>query len=500
MKRILTIVVAFAMLITVASALGATVAAQSLAWDGSYGDKFAGGDGTSENPYLISNGVELSLIESMTNYEDNDCAGLHFKLIDDINLGGQEWYPIGEGVGFKGIFDGNGKTIYNAIIKSGKYTALFGRIDGGTVKDLKLDYITVEGYQIYAAALSAQANNGCTVENIEIGENVTVTNSNTCDPNALVGGCVSMAISNGSVFKNIRTSAKIIVNNSVASSIYAGGVFAACGGSAHFENVIFDGEIVCDNDNAKGASALIGGICGSAGAKKLDFTMKNAINYGSIKGSGKHFIAGGIVGFASSDVTSADVCGNFENVYNASADISAPNGAGFFVGKLAMPLILTGNNKFISGGSYKGFAGVTLLGLTAPDASTYMTATSDADFVIDRNVLAIVDAVSAALPTWNEVTLTDPEPPVDSTPTETDPIIPEDTDPVTPEDTAPVTPTETEPQTPVETNPQTPAQTQKPSAGTEKPTDEGGCGSVIASGLAIFAVVSLAGSVLTKKK
>ena len=100
----------------------------------------------------------------------------------------------------------------------------------------------------------------------------------------------------------------------------------------------------------------------------------------------------------------------------------------------------------------------------------------------------------------NDTPPTDWQPPVDSTPTETDPIIPEDTDPITPEDTDPITPPETDPQTPVETKPQTPAQTQKPSAGTEKPADDGGCGSVIASGLAIVAVVSLAGVALAKKK
>ena len=99
----------------------------------------------------------------------------------------------------------------------------------------------------------------------------------------------------------------------------------------------------------------------------------------------------------------------------------------------------------------------------------------------------------------NDIPPTDWQP-EESTPTETDPIIPEDTDPITPEDTDPITPTETDPQTPVETNPQTPAQTQKPSAGTEKPADDGGCGSVIASGLAIVAVVSLAGVALAKKK
>lgn len=73
--------------------------------------------------------------------------------MNDIDLAGIEWIPIGISADspnkFKGIFDGNGKTIRNLEIDTtnpAKYqaTGLFGALNG-TVKNFTLDGVTIAG-------------------------------------------------------------------------------------------------------------------------------------------------------------------------------------------------------------------------------------------------------------------------------------------------------------------------------------------------------------------
>ena len=64
------------------------------------------------------------------------------KLTDDIDLTKVEaWTPIGnynsysDYVEFGGVFDGAGHRIYNlTIVNTKAYQALFGRVNGGTIK------------------------------------------------------------------------------------------------------------------------------------------------------------------------------------------------------------------------------------------------------------------------------------------------------------------------------------------------------------------------------
>ena len=80
----------------------------------------AEGDGTEENPYMISSAEVLSQLADEVN-GGNDCSGIHFKLSSDIDLSsvcgadldGEEvsWIPIGAKIEsiymFNGIFDGD---------------------------------------------------------------------------------------------------------------------------------------------------------------------------------------------------------------------------------------------------------------------------------------------------------------------------------------------------------------------------------------------------------
>lgn len=108
--------------------------------------KYCGGTGTAEDPYLICAPVHMQQIGA--NPDDWD---KHFKLTADIDLSAYTdtqfniigWYEDGlDNEPFTGVFDGNGHTISNFTYSSAgaNYIGLFGYIAGQTaqIKDLVL--------------------------------------------------------------------------------------------------------------------------------------------------------------------------------------------------------------------------------------------------------------------------------------------------------------------------------------------------------------------------
>ena len=107
-------------------------------------DSYAGGDGTKENPYLISTPAQLKYfshqVRTTTDKTEVDSnisytatissnssltmtyspkryhvfSDKYFKLANDINMSGENWLPVGNLVNvFNGHFDGNGHVIRN---------------------------------------------------------------------------------------------------------------------------------------------------------------------------------------------------------------------------------------------------------------------------------------------------------------------------------------------------------------------------------------------------
>ena len=83
---------------------------------GEYSTSFSG-SGTKDDPYRIYNEWDLCRLEDQVN-AGNDFKGKYFKLMNNLDLGGQIWYPIGvkSTTCFAGLFDGNDKTISNMAI------------------------------------------------------------------------------------------------------------------------------------------------------------------------------------------------------------------------------------------------------------------------------------------------------------------------------------------------------------------------------------------------
>lgn len=114
------------------------------------------GSGTSESPYQITTPAQLAKLAELVNAMNITYYAACYKLMNDIDLScygvdydnGKGWVPVGRRLQpFRGIFYGNGKTITGLYINRSdeEHVGLFGAIAGGTVKNLMLQDVSVEG-------------------------------------------------------------------------------------------------------------------------------------------------------------------------------------------------------------------------------------------------------------------------------------------------------------------------------------------------------------------
>ena len=134
------------------------VPTSSNVWNGEIAQSFSGGSGTESDPYLISTGGELAYLAFLINENNgNIYYDKYYRLTDNINLGGNEWNPIGcyrygnlsqsDSRAFGGHFDGAGYTISNFKITAPKsfhwYFGLFGLVRG-SVENLGVCDFTID--------------------------------------------------------------------------------------------------------------------------------------------------------------------------------------------------------------------------------------------------------------------------------------------------------------------------------------------------------------------
>ena len=91
------------------------------------------GEGTVENPYLISDYEDLETLRDLVN-KGNTFDGVYFRQVEDIRIQEKNWRPIGFGeCVFSGIYDGNGHYVSELNIKTSdkkNYYGFFGRVSG----------------------------------------------------------------------------------------------------------------------------------------------------------------------------------------------------------------------------------------------------------------------------------------------------------------------------------------------------------------------------------
>lgn len=228
----------------------------------------AGGDGTKENPYLISTAGDLTqLSTSLTG---------HYKLANDIDCSNVEIPTVGGS--FQGSLDGDGHTIRNININTG----LFNRIENGAeIKDINFTNVTVNPTGKDRSGIIASEASNVKISNIHItglhvsedsydgvfgsiiGQgmlNTTVTGCSAANatislPDASVGGIVG----------GLRTGVKISQCSFVGSIDGRTDVGGIAGSSITGDETITD----CHVDADIVAQNTVGGIIGSSARGRI---------------------------------------------------------------------------------------------------------------------------------------------------------------------------------------------------------------------------------------
>lgn len=276
--------------------------------------QFSGsGSGTESDPYLILNPIQLNQLRNFLNQE-----GVYFKLMADIDLTefledenpDQGWQPIGtSSAPFKGILDGNGKTISGFWINRNNTdnVGFFGCTNGATIKNLMLEGGTIKGKNnvgLLIGLCSLASISSCRLSGKIIGINniggtigscgiITISNIQSSifvSGEDNTGGLIGMANVGGGIYGNISITNCRISSDIINGNNYVGGI---CGALNGWRNVIVEN---CFAYTDVSGNDYVGGIIGKMGedGNSGEGThINHAVFAGNI--SGNTYI-GGIVG------------------------------------------------------------------------------------------------------------------------------------------------------------------------------------------------------------
>lgn len=269
---------------------------------------FSGGTGTENDPYLISSVTDL---EEMVKVNRTPA---HFRLNNDIDLGGGQWTPL-KWVSYEDVvFDGAGHSITRLYINGDDMTSGFD-------------------YTAYRAGLFS------TIDRITI-KNLTVEGE-IINAKCQVGGICGY--SNNTIIENCCNRVNITAVSTVPDAVYpptnvlvVGGIAGANGGTINKcwnEGVIkIDGKSIIDDP----IGFYLGGICGMSTS-----SISRCYNKGGLEISAENLISNFYVG---------GICGlmqgvPLENCYNQGAiDVSKCSTTGtVYVGGI------TGNGELAVG-------------------------------------------------------------------------------------------------------------------------------------------------------
>lgn len=301
---------------------------------------FSGGDGTSDNPYLIMLQQDFATllinVNSGIKYEDT-----YFRLEKDIRFYSDEDFNNKDAIDyldslnaignndanyFAGSFNGNNKTIYNLKIKSDMYTGLFGNVKGTSLNRASIKNLTINNFYLIYNTDKTTNNIGvlagkieyCDITNCKILENSYDLTYFHKTNKAFVGGAVGSISSIGdSSLTNVSCNLNISITNSQSTNItkssiddysIIGGLIGDCGGQDNTKIVAcsFNGDITQLKTNDLALS--VGGLIGRS--KKT--SVINCYASGNLNFNNNVFV-GGIAGFVNNEITINNCFAYFKN-------------------------------------------------------------------------------------------------------------------------------------------------------------------------------------------
>ena len=308
-------------------------------WDGSIATAFAGGTGTSVDPYQISNGSELAYLAALINgtdpivgtdnsaYNAND---VYYKLTDNIYLNdttdwetwsstiapANSWTPIGNSTNnFTANFDGNNKVVSGIYISTtDDYQGLFGYSGaynhGNIFCNMGVEKSYIQGGKYV----------GGIVGHMYYGGVINCYNTGNITGACYVGGIVGDARYFTEIANCYNTGTVTFTGGSIyISGIgytdayygFAGGLLGSAGGD--------NGRAVINCYNAgtvTGAGWFVGGVVGHI----TGTTIINCYNIGDVTSTLSN--VGGVVGISPNGSTQVSKIINCYNTGNITGDVN----------------------------------------------------------------------------------------------------------------------------------------------------------------------------------
>lgn len=232
-----------------------------------------------------------------------DVLNKNVILEKDIDLTGVEWTPVGSdkntGTGYAGDFNGNGKFIYNLVVKSDASNVGFfgGLAAGGTVHDVKF------------ANAQVTANSGGAYAGVIAGYSMGKIESCNVRSSQVAGHYAGAIVGNNSVQVNGCNALDVEVSATHA----AGGIAGASYGKTEYCSVSGNSHIT-----TTGSSTRAGGIIGTSsqegGVSTSGRLLKCAVDGATISGT----MAGGIAGENSFGIVAQCIANRVTVTHNSS--------------------------------------------------------------------------------------------------------------------------------------------------------------------------------------
>ena len=278
---------------------------------------FSGGDGSEDNPYLISSADDFMAIATLANaaaeaggngYNADakrtffGSAGVHYKQTGNIDFENATLTPIGNvssagnannassptGNAFSGTFDGGNHTVKNfsanvTVADNGVY-GLFGYVQNATIKNLSVEAdLTLKAEATADAGVLAGTVAGSTIENVTVNAKLTVSGADVDNKRFTVGGIAGFVFGTPdapSLIKDCTVTATATVESGKntkngATCVHYGGIV---GFSTTASGVT---EIACTLDhcvNNGTITAKSGRSAGIVAAANLATLIKNCVN------------------------------------------------------------------------------------------------------------------------------------------------------------------------------------------------------------------------------
>jgi len=325
-------------------------------WNDKASESYAGGNGTKENPYQISNAAEFAHLSVMNKASENNVKGKYFILTKDIYLndgyfdddgtyhdGGDGVLNVWDYLGvFAGTFDGRGFNVYglysrtkslfngnraetsvsNMHIKKSYLSMLSGggffQANSGIIESCSFDGVVFNDTENRSAFGGISGTNVGAIRNCVNYGNVLGNNSAM-----KIGGIVGINYS-GSVVENCVNYGDV---GTKTTKYYVGGIVGdgsnilRCKnyGKIYAANVKVGGIVgqgsasYCENHGE--VVSGINEVGGVIGAIVMTSSPTHNKNYGSVTGGTK---TGGVVGFTSDVAVNISYCENYGKIKGTS--------------------------------------------------------------------------------------------------------------------------------------------------------------------------------------